>query len=971
MSGSTVAVQPVVRGRIRAPRAHGVRRLRLLDRLTGMDQRVGLVVAPAGSGKTTLLAQVAEANERAVAWLTCESLAGDLGSFLAHLRAAIAAAVPHLADWASVDDALADLERGVAEPLLLIVDDLHAIGDRPAADALRLLLENQPERMQVLLASRTTPDIELHKLRLAGQVVEVDADDLRFRTWEVEDLFQGVYGARLTPEEAASLTRGIGGWAAGLQLFHLATQGQPHSERTRILAELAVRTRLTREYLAAHVLNAVSGPLRSFLIRTSVLDELTSRRCDRLLGSDGSGRHLAELERRGLFVFREDDGHTYRYHEVLRSYLLDTALSELGRDATAAMHRQAGAILESEGALTDAIRSYSRSEAWDEVRRVLGQQGQYLASDPGSWIDLLPDAIRDSDPWALLALARRLVAEGALERAEEVYRRAAERAGPPGTGFGMRERRALDGWLHPNPGRVTDWVQVARDAVVWPRRHLVEGAAGSPADRLAAGFAHLVAGDLAAARALLDQLLERRDLSVPVETAALLCRAAGAGLAGDPTAAVAIEEALTAAKILGMPAVLRLAQALELLGAGTAEAPVDHLLRECRQAGDRWSEGLLQLIHGMALLVAAADGAEELRAAQATLLGLEAPALAAWAGSAAILADLQQDRPVTAAAVREAERSAGRTGPLPYAMALLAVAAIDEDSHAREHARLLAVRLAGQVGAGPWLARLAATLQRPAGQRRDGGGTGTAIPAHRSPRVHVRCLGQFQLTMDGAILDTTGIRPQNLALLRLLCLHANRPVHRERLIEWVWPGRSPERGGHSLQVAISALRRVLEPGRQGGQPSVLRREGEGYRLVLVSDDDADVRVVERHLELAAAAVRAGDREAATLHSGEAVGAYTGDLLPDDGPVEWAVEERERLRRGVAEALERLSELAAGDGDHDRAARLAAEGLALDRYRDRLWQRAVASLDAAGNHVAARATQDRYERLLADLELDGG
>jgi DNA-binding SARP family transcriptional activator len=935
-----------------------------------MRQRVGLVVAPAGSGKTTLLAQVVEASDRAVAWLTCESLGGDLTSFLAHLRASIAAVAPGLtADWPAVDDALADLERGLPQPLLVIVDDLHAITDRPAADAVRLLLENQPDGMHILLASRTPLDFDMHKLRLDGQLVEVDADTLRFRTWEVEELFESCYGTRLTPEEAASLTRGIGGWAAGLQLFHLAIQGQPNSERSRILAGLTVRTRLTREYLAAHVLNAVSGELRSFLVRTSVLDELTSRSCDRLLGSDDSGGHLAELERRGLFVFRDGDGHTYRYHEVLRSYLLDTAQSELGPDVTAALHRQAGAILEAEGALTDAIRSYSRSEDWDEVRRVLGQQGQYLASDPGSWIDLLPDAIRDSDPWVLLALARRLVAEGSFERAERVYRQA-ERAGPHGGGgFGAQEWRTLEGWMHPNPGRVADWVQVARGALVQPRRQLDQAADQPPLDRLAFGFAQLVAGDLTSARAVFDELLEHRDLSVPVETAAVLCRAVCAALGDDPAAAaVSTEEALTAAKLLGMPAVLRLAHALEPLGVGTAQVPIDHLLRECRRAGDRWGEALLQLLHGMALLAIGADGAEHLRAARAALVELEAPALAAWAASATVLADLQQRRPVAAAAVSDAERDGGRTGPLPYAMALLAVAAVDDDHHSQLHARRLALHLGVQSGAGGWLRRLAATLD-PDRREEPPAAPPPAMHAGGPPKVLVRCLGRFEFMVDGAALDTSGIRPQHLALLRLLCVHANRPVHREQLIEWIWPGRSPARGGHSLQVAISALRKALEPGRPRNQWSILRREGERYRLVLDDDADADVRVVERHLELAAWASRAGDPQAAAADSRNAIAAYAGDLLPDDGPAEWVVEKRERLRRSVAEAFGRLSELAADAGDHDQAAKLAQEGLALDQYQDRLWQRAAASLDAAGNHIAARATRERYGQLLAELELD--
>ncbi len=61
---------------------------------------------------------------------------------------------------------------------------------------------------------------------VSGELVELDSDALRFRSWEVEELFRVVYREPLSPEAAAALTRRTGGWAAGLMLFHLATSGQ-------------------------------------------------------------------------------------------------------------------------------------------------------------------------------------------------------------------------------------------------------------------------------------------------------------------------------------------------------------------------------------------------------------------------------------------------------------------------------------------------------------------------------------------------------------------------------------------------------------------------------------------------------------------------------------------------------------------------------------------------------------------------
>ena len=71
---------------------------------------------------------------------------------------------------------------------------------------------------------------------VSGELVELDSEALRFRSWEVEELFRVVYGEPLSPEGAAALTRRTGGWAAGLMLFHLATSGKSTVERERAVA---------------------------------------------------------------------------------------------------------------------------------------------------------------------------------------------------------------------------------------------------------------------------------------------------------------------------------------------------------------------------------------------------------------------------------------------------------------------------------------------------------------------------------------------------------------------------------------------------------------------------------------------------------------------------------------------------------------------------------------------------------------
>src|SRR5205807_5764809 len=203
--------------------------------------------------------------------------------------------------------------------------------------------------------SRAVPGFNLSRLRVSGALLEIGSEDLRFRSWEVERLFRDFYQEPLPPEELAELARRTEGWAAGLQLFHLATRGKPAQERRRILSALGSRSRLTREYLTRNGLGQLPTDLRWFLVRTCVMTRLTGPLCDAFLERSGSQQLLQELERRQIFTTATDDRGGYRYHEVLRSHLEQVLMEELGELQTRASYRRAGMLLEEHGAFAEEI----------------------------------------------------------------------------------------------------------------------------------------------------------------------------------------------------------------------------------------------------------------------------------------------------------------------------------------------------------------------------------------------------------------------------------------------------------------------------------------------------------------------------------------------------------------------------------------------------------------------------------------
>jgi ATP/maltotriose-dependent transcriptional regulator MalT len=249
-----------------SPRVEALVVDRLIAQLDSIwDHRLGLVVAPPGAGKSTLLAAFARGIDVPVAWYEADRW--DTTPMV--LIARLAEAFRHVdgsqvEDWVDVEDMLAGIAAVRAPRVLLVIDDLHAIEGTPADSVIERLVTRGPANLHVLAASRSQPRFNVSRLRVAGHVLELRPDDLRFRTWEVERLFRDVYGDPMPPVELARLARWTEGWAAGLQLFHLATHGRTPSERRAVLRLLGPRSRLANEYLAQNALDRVTDELRAF-----------------------------------------------------------------------------------------------------------------------------------------------------------------------------------------------------------------------------------------------------------------------------------------------------------------------------------------------------------------------------------------------------------------------------------------------------------------------------------------------------------------------------------------------------------------------------------------------------------------------------------------------------------------------------------------------------------------------------------
>jgi DNA-binding SARP family transcriptional activator len=329
--------------------------------------------------------------------------------------------------------------------------------------------------------------------------------------------------------------------------------------------------------------------------------------------------------------------------------------------------------------------------------------------------------------------------------------------------------------------------------------------------------------------------------------------------------------------------------------------------------------------------------------------------------------------------VAAAAKNASLAGAQLLALTALAVASGDADpSSPVDRSAMLPLRGALVLLTGPASVTSAAQQVIPEQRGAAASATEPAAAEDSSPRptparggfphvAAVRCFGGFDLEVDGIPVDLAPLRPRARALLRLLALTPDRDVHREYLVDSLWPGVDLTIGTRRLQVAVSSIRQLLEHVGLSG-PEVLARQGDAYRLALPDGSTTDVRAFEQGLRDAAGFAARGDTAASAAARQAALALYVGDVLPEDGPAEYVVADRERLRLAAAAAAAALAQDSRTLGNPRQALAAARLSVQLDRYQDLAWELLVELHEASGDSSAAALARREHAQVQAELDV---
>ncbi len=193
--------------------------------------------------------------------------------------------------------------------------------------------------------------------------------------------------------------------------------------------------------------------------------------------------------------------------------------------------------------------------------------------------------------------------------------------------------------------------------------------------------------------------------------------------------------------------------------------------------------------------------------------------------------------------------------------------------------------------------------------------------------LQVRLLGGFCIERSDvgqAVSDWP--RRSAKTLVKLLAIQPGHALHREQVIDVLWPKMNAESALNSLAKALHVARRALQPGLPRREDSAYLRLADGMLLL---DTERVIIDADEFEQLAEDALRR--REIAAYDA--AFAAYGGELLPEDRYESWCSERRTalaelhtRLLLGMAEGLERR-------GSYSEAAERLRDVLQQDPMRE--------------------------------------
>jgi len=231
----------------------------------------------------------------------------------------------------------------------------------------------------------------------------------------------------------------------------------------------------------------------------------------------------------------------------------------------------------------------------------------------------------------------------------------------------------------------------------------------------------------------------------------------------------------------------------------------------------------------------------------------------------------------------------------------------------------------------------------------------------------ISMLGAFEISQGERIL-TAGDWKSKKALTAFKYLAAHRGegfVPRDVLMELLWPETPLESAQGSLNAALTAVRKTLEPGASRGVSSYLISKGDALRLELGPRGISDLELFRDLLSQAVNAKERGDFDLYFQALNGAADLYTGDFCSEDLYEDWCSQKRESLLADYVNVLVDLATEHLRRGEGELALACLERAVSKDPGREELYRKQMTICSQVGHRAGVEKTYQRCTAYLMD------
>ena len=283
--------------------------------------------------------------------------------------------------------------------ITLVIDDFQLVRSAECSAQFDFLIEHLPVKAHLVLITRSDPGLRLGRLRVAGKLSEIRADDLAFNMAEASSLLSD--GVRLSSDVVSELIDRTEGWPAGLYLARLSLAGRANP--TEFVRHFTGNNRFIAEYLTDEVLSRQTDEVRNFILDMSVVDRFSAPLADRVTGSHRSASLLRELEHSNLFLIPLDaEERWFRFHHLFGA-VARSALEAEQPARLPELHQRAADWLSENGYVDESVQHALSAGAADQAATLV--QANWLryfdaglATTVRGWLHALEASTADQSP---------------------------------------------------------------------------------------------------------------------------------------------------------------------------------------------------------------------------------------------------------------------------------------------------------------------------------------------------------------------------------------------------------------------------------------------------------------------------------------------------------------------------------------------------------------------------------------------